>query len=244
MCCNVVREIGTGESTMRAAAYIRVSSTEQIQGTSLEVQEDQAIAYCALKGLSLVGVFSDPGVSGSVPLVHRPSGKKLVNLIDRGEVDCVILAKLDRGFRSASDCLVTLEHWQKQGVALHIIDLGGNSVDSKSPAGKFMLSVLAAAAEMERGMIQARCNAGREARRAVNGRIGEIPFGWTVVADGKTLVENPEEQEAIMLVRSMHHDGHSLRAIATELVRRGIPSKKGGSWSHKQVASLLQRKVA
>ena len=229
---------------MKAAIYTRVSSTEQIQGTSLEVQQEQATAYCQMKGLSLVAVCSDPGVSGSVPLAHRPGGRKLVDLIAQGEVDCVVLAKLDRGFRSASDCLNTVEAWQRESVALHIVDCGGGSVDTRSPMGKFMLSVLAATAEMERGMIQSRCNAGREVRRAVNGRLGEVPFGWAVTAAGKDLVENPEEQEAIALVRSMHQDGHSLRAIAAELVRRGIPSKKGGTWSHRQVASLLQRKAA
>ena len=59
--------------------------------------------------------------------------------------------------------------------------------------------------------------------------------------DGKILLPNEREQEAIRLVLSMHADGHSLRAIARELDQKGIASKKGGRWSHKQIQSILRQ---
>ncbi|MFZ5868556.1 MAG: recombinase family protein [Thermodesulfobacteriota bacterium] len=226
--------------TTKGAGYTRVSSTDQTDNTSLEAQRKQIESYCQLKGIDLVEVFSDPGVSGGKPLAHRPAGSRLVEKIRSKEVGCVILPKLDRGFRSASDCLTVIEQWQAVGINLHIVDLGGNSVDTTAPAGKFMISVLAAAAEMERGMIRERCNAGRRARKAAGERIGEVPFGWSLGPNGRTLVPNEKEQEARALIFSLHRSGHSLRSIAAELERRGIRTKKGGRWSHRQISSILR----
>jgi DNA invertase Pin-like site-specific DNA recombinase len=225
----------------RGAAYVRVSSLDQTENTSLDAQEEQVRAYAQLKGIELIEVFRDPGVSGGKPLAKRPAGRCLVGLIAQGKVNCVILPKLDRGFRSASDCLNVIEQWQSKGISLHIVDLGGNSVDTTSPAGKFMISVLAAAAEMERAMIQERCNNGRKVRKAAGQRVGEVPFGWDLAEDGKTLLPNEREQEAIRLVISMHADRQSLRSIARALDQKGIASKKGGRWTHRQVSSILRQ---
>lgn len=60
----------------------------------------------------------------------------------------------------------------------NIVDLGGSSIDTSSLSGRFMLTILSAAAEMERGMIRDRCNSGRRIKKAQGGRIGEIPFGF------------------------------------------------------------------
>jgi DNA invertase Pin-like site-specific DNA recombinase len=225
---------------MKALAYIRVSSQEQINGTSLRDQESRIMAYATLKGLEIVRIFSDPGVSGSIPLGKRPAGSEMIEALLNKVANHVIICKLDRGFRSASDCLTTLESWQKEGIRLHIIDLGGNAVDTASASGKFMLSVLAAAAEMERSMIKERCVAGRRARKLQGKCIGQLQFGFSLLEDGKTLTPNTAEQLVIAVILELHRAGLSLRAIARELGVRGYHSKKGGSWSHRQVASVIR----
>jgi DNA invertase Pin-like site-specific DNA recombinase len=101
--------------------------------------------------------------------------------------------------------------------------------------------VLVAASEMEKNRIRERCSEGRKARKAEGRRLGTIPFGWILHEDGKTLVANPQEQEAIRLTKSLHAEGHSYRAIAQELARRGVQGKQGGVWTHRQVASILKR---
>ena len=225
---------------MKALAYIRVSSHEQINGTSLADQEDRIMAYALLKGLQVVGIFSDPGISGSIPLGNRPAGSELIEALAHKVADHVIICKLDRGFRSASDCLTVLESWLKEGVSLHVVDLGGNAVDTASPSGKFMISVLAASCEMERGLIQERCNSGRRARKAQGRRIGEIPFGFSLGEDGKTLMLDRDEQGAITVIRELHCAGVSLRGIARELETKGYRTKKDKTWSHRQVASIIR----
>ncbi len=228
---------------MKAVGYARVSSSEQVRGTSIDGQHEAIRQYALMKGVELVGIFTDPGISGSQPLARRPEGMKLIESLDEGTAEAVIVVKLDRGFRSASDCLNNVERWERQGVALHIIDLGGNSVDTRSPAGRFMLTVLAGAAEMERGMIRQRCDEGRRARKAEGKRIGEIPFGYSLASDGKTLLENVGEQKTISLVWALRAAGHNLRQIAGELNRRGLPAKKGGKWHPQLVSNILKRRT-
>ncbi len=86
---------------------------------------------------------------------------------------------------------------KRKGVSLHILNLGGSTIDTSTPSGKFFITVMAGAAELERNLIRERCNEGRKIRKAQGCRIGEIPFGFSLAADGKTLVKCGEEQEAI-----------------------------------------------
>lgn len=226
---------------MKAVGYCRVSSREQVDGTSLASQEHMIRAYTAMKGIELVDVLVDAGVSGGKPLATRPEGSRLVALVESGDVQSIIICKLDRGFRSASDCLINVENWERANVSLHILNLGGTTIDTSTPTGKFFITVMAGAAELERNMINERCQEGRKACKAAGRRIGEVPFGWILDNDGKTLVPEATEQDALALVYSLRSEGHSLRAIATELNRRGFQPKKGrGVWSHGQVQSLLR----
>lgn len=227
---------------MRAIGYCRVSSQEQIEGTSLRSQDDAIRAYASMREVDLVDVLVDAGISGGAPLSSRPEGGRLVSMVESGAVEAVIVTKLDRGFRSASDCLNCVESWERRAVGLHILNLGGTTVDTSSPAGKFFITVMAGAAELERNLIRERCNEGRRARKQAGQRVGEIPFGYELDADGRTLRENPDEQEALSLIHTMRDAGHSLREIAAELNRRGFQTKKSrGQWTHGQVQSILRR---
>jgi site-specific DNA recombinase len=230
---------------MRAAAYMRVSSDGQVDNTSLDVQRGQIQAYSSLKGIELAAEFSDPGISGFKPIADRPEGAKLTALVESGAIEAVIIVKLDRAFRNTVDCLQSVEEWEARNVALHIVDLGGNSIDTTSPAGRFMLTVIAAAAEMERGIIRDRCNSGRRARMAQGCRGGEIPYGWDLESPiTKRLVKNPLEQNVIRDIVLLNEEGLSLRAISDELARRGLTSKKGGRWTPMQVSRIIKRNAA
>ncbi len=228
---------------MKAVGYCRVSSLDQTNGTSLESQKAQIEAYASMKGLELLDVLVDPGVSGSIPLSERPAGRELVKKLESGQAQAVIMCKLDRGFRSASDCLTTVEYWKEKGISLHILNLGGTTIDTGSPTGKFFLTVMAGAAELERNLIRERCIEGRRARKAEGKRIGEVPFGFRVEKDGKTLTTDYREQSVIQFIKNLAAKGRSYRAIADELNRRKIPTKKHGKWYHKQVAQILRRVV-
>jgi len=139
---------------MRAVAYVRVSTEEQAtEGISLEAQNHRVRAYCELRGLELVDIITDAGVSAGKPLARRDGGARLLHLIRRGEAVAVVAFKLDRLFRNCADCLTVTATWDRSGVALHLIDLGGQAVDTSTAMGRFFLTVMAGAAEMERGLV-------------------------------------------------------------------------------------------
>jgi DNA invertase Pin-like site-specific DNA recombinase len=226
---------------MKAYGYIRVSSADQIKGTSLDEQKRQIEAYATLREIDLLGVIVDPAIKGEIPIHLRPQGRLLVEAINSGAIDTVIICKLDRAFRSASDCLTMVEQWEKKNISLHILNISGQTVDTSSPMGKFFITMMAGAAELEKNLIKERCSNGREARRAEGKVIGGLPYGYTLGVDGKTLIKDPTEQEALTLIRDLKGQGHSLREIASQLNTRGYTAKKGGTWTFGQVQSVLRR---
>jgi DNA invertase Pin-like site-specific DNA recombinase len=193
-----------------------------------------------MKGIELTSTYIDGGVSGSIPLSERPEGKKLIDtLCGQTEPVCVVITKLDRGFRSASDCLNNIEMWEKMNIGLHILNLGGQTIDTSSSAGKFFLTVMAGAAELERNMIRERCNEGRKIRKSQGRRLGQIPFGFTVGQD-KVLIPDPMESKAVNRVHQLSSSKISYRKICKKLEDEGYKSRSG-NWNHHTIKSILQR---
>jgi DNA invertase Pin-like site-specific DNA recombinase len=226
--------------TNRAVGYVRVSTEEQAtQGLSIPAQEEAIVAYARMKGLELVEVIVDAGVSGGRPLGARPGGQRLLAMLAEGAATHVIALRLDRLFRNASDCLATVETWTRKGTTLHLLDVSGNSIDTSSAAGKFMLTILAAVAEMERNLIAERIRNVMSWKRR-NGKIfGHEPFGYA--RHGDALVPVEAEQRVLDLILELRARGYSLRKIAKTLEARGIPTKRGGRWAAATVRKLLAR---
>jgi len=231
---------------MKAIAYVRVSTEEQAtEGVSLDAQEATLRAYCTMRGLELAEVVIDAGVSAGKPLATRDGGAHLLDLVRRGKVQAVVTYKLDRLFRDASDCLQVTAAWDKAGVALHLVDLGGQSVDTSSAMGRFFLTVLAGAAELERNVIRERTAAAmayKATRREFTG--GQVPYGWTLGADGVHLVADEAEQAIIAAARTLREQGLSLRKVGEELQAEGMLPRSGGKWHAESVKNLLAAEVA
>lgn len=194
---------------MQVFGYARVSTSEQASnGESLDTQRRQIEAWATLKGWTVAEIYVEAGVSGSVPLAERPQGARLIERLGRGDV--VITPKLDRMFRSAADALGTLEELKGQGVALHMIDLGGDVC--ANGISKLVFTILSAVAESERDRIRERIRDVKRhlaAKGVYNG--GKRPFGWDVV-DGH-LVENSAEQVVLSRMHEMRGSGLSYAAI-------------------------------
>lgn len=224
---------------MRAIGYGRVSSYCQLKGTSLSEQKRAIELYAQRDDVELVDLVIDGNVKGEIPLEHRPCGRAIVDAINAGKVDVVVVTKIDRAFRSTSDCLINAERWEKLGVFLVILDYGGMLIDTRTPAGKFFLVMMAGAAEFEKNMIKERTASGRAARKAEGKSIGGVPFGFTKT-DDNILIPNEDEQNVISTVKAMKAEGISARQIANHLNNRGIMSKKGKIWQATQVIRILE----
>ena len=108
----------------------------------------------------------EAGVSGAVPFHERPEGGKLWGELRKG--DTLVAAKLDRMFRSASDCLAVVEAFKARGVILFLLDLNGGADDvSGNGIARLFLTIVAAFAEFERDRIGERIRATKRRRRRV-----------------------------------------------------------------------------
>jgi DNA invertase Pin-like site-specific DNA recombinase len=103
------------------------------------------------------------------------------------------------------------------------------------------LNLLLVVSQWEREVIAERTRQALQFKIKNGQRCGKIRFGFDLAGDGKTLIPNAGEQDAITLMTKLRSDGHTLRGIAAELSERGIPTKEGGPWTHTAVSRILRR---
>src|SRR5215470_14470121 len=199
-----------------AISYIRVSSEEQADsGLGLEAQRQRIAAYCTMKGLRLAKVFEDPGISGGKPLATRPAGSQLLAAAKKRKV-LVIVAKLDRLFRSVADAATVIADFDKRGIRLVALAEG---FDLRNPYGRAMAQMASVFAELERALIQERTRSAMDVKRSRGERIsGHAPYGWDF-GSGGLLLKNRREQRIIARMRRLRTAGMSFRGIATRLDR-------------------------
>jgi DNA invertase Pin-like site-specific DNA recombinase len=208
-----------------AIVYVRVSSARQAQeGLSLEAQERTLRASAELAGYQ-VSLFTDSGKSGK-SLSGRHGLRLALEELNAGRASALYVARLDRLARSVSDLLGIVDQAIKNNWRLVLMDLG---VDTATPHGRLVLSMLGSVAEFERGLISERQKDVHAERRSR----GDV---W-----GVTKGNLPEtSQEVRALVLELSNKGLSLRAICKELTMRQTPTTRGGlAWYPSTVRALL-----
>jgi DNA invertase Pin-like site-specific DNA recombinase len=155
---------------MRAAIYARVSTTGQGQSPEMQVRELRE--YCERRGWQIAGEYVDAGISGAKD--SRPELNKLMADAHRRRFDAVVVWKFDRFARSVSHLLRALETFNALGVAFVSLS---EQIDTSTPTGKMVFTVLGAVAELERSLIAERVRAGVRNARAKGKRLGRPPSG-------------------------------------------------------------------
>lgn len=222
-----------------AVLYVRVSTLDQAEnGVSLDAQGERLRAYATAQGLSVLAVLREEAISGTVPLSERPEGRKLVELVTGGKAAHVVALKLDRLFRSAVDALQTTAEWDRKGVALHLVDMGGQSLNTGSAMGRMMLTMLAGFAQFERDLTAERTKAALAHKRDSGTAYSPTPYGK--VREGDALRDDDAEQGIIARIRAMRERGLPLRRIADRLNGEGVRSKRGCAWYASTIAYILR----
>ena len=222
---------------MKLIGYVRVSSEGQADNTSLEDQQEKITAYCTALNHELVGLYKDVQSGGKSD--NRKGLQTAIADMLAGKADGLIVLKLDRLGRRASDVLTLIDkELQPNNKALIVIDM---NMDTSTPTGKLVLTMLAGVAEFEKSQINERTKNGKKARAKTsdyaNG--GQPKFGHK--ADNKNLVVDDKEQQIIDVIRRHHKSGKSQRQIAEYLNKQGILSKQGKQWSSTTVGRILDR---
>ena len=225
--------------------YTRVSTLDQAADnrTSLDEQERVIRGIAMVRGVDKmdVTIYSDPGISGAVPLRFRPEGKKLLAEMKAG--DTVVASKLDRMFRAASDALACAERMKEVGVDLVLVDMGADPVTGNGMA-KCFFTMAAAFAELERSTIAERMSSGKAAKKAKGGHTGgEAAYGLRIIGHGRdTKIEVDErEQEIVALVTRLRKRGESTRRIQFRLNKDGFKTRTGKEFQHIQIKRIIDR---
>lgn len=178
---------------MKTAIYARVSTVGN--GQSPEMQLRELREYCERRGWEIAGEYVDAGVSGAKD--SRPELNRLLADGHQRKFDAVVCWKFDRFARSVSHLLRALETFKALGV--EFVSLS-EQVDTSTPTGKMVFTILGAVAELERSLIAERVRAGLRNARAKGQRLGR-PM---VVVDRDRIVQ-------------LRAQGRSWHAIAAEL---------------------------
>jgi DNA invertase Pin-like site-specific DNA recombinase len=177
---------------MRAALYARVSTTNNGQDPLVQLRELRE--YCERRGWQVFGEYIDVGISGTKE--KRPELDRLLAEAYRRRFDAVVVWKFDRFARSVSHLLRALETFQSLGIEFVSLTEG---VDTSTPMGKMVFTVLGAVAELERSLIVERVKAGLRNARA-KGKVLGRP---------KTAVDNAK-------IRQLRASGATWREIASQ----------------------------
>ena len=203
--------------------YTRVSTAIQVDGYSLDAQKDKLRKYAEYQDMTVAEEFSDEGHSGK-NIKGRPEFVRMMEKIESGEdgVEYVLVFKLSRFGRNAADVLNSLQIMQDYGVNLICVEDG---IDSSKDAGKLMISVLSAVAEIERENIRTQTMAGRE-QKAKEGKWngGFAPYGYKL-ENGQLLIADDEVEVIRIIFDRYIHTNSGIRGVATYLNDNGYTKK-------------------
>ena len=202
---------------MRAALYARVSTTGQGQSPEMQVRELRE--YCERRGWQIASEYVDAGISGAKD--SRPELNRLIADAHRRRFDAIVVWKFDRFARSVSHLLRALETFNALGVAFVSLS---EQIDTSTPTGKMVFTVLGAVAELERSLIAERVRAGLRNARAKGKRLGRPRVNVDASRVGRLRAEGRTVREianALGVSRSLVHKTLANRASIDAAITRG-----------------------
>jgi DNA invertase Pin-like site-specific DNA recombinase len=222
-------------SPERVVGYVRASTEEQHLGP--DAQRRALQSWCERHGATLIAVFSDLGVSGAAPLEKRLGLLTALDALKREQAGVLLVAKRDRIARDVIISAMVERLAERNGAAITSADGNGNGA---TPEAQLMRNMIAAFADYERQLIRARTRAALGVKKARGERVGQIPFGSKLAADGVRLEMCFEEQAVIDDITWERRHGKTLKQITELLNTRGVRAR-GSRWHITSVRHILLR---
>jgi len=226
---------------IRIAVYIRVSTAEQAkEGYSIGEQTERLKKFCEAMDWSIYKIYTDAGYSGGN--TDRPGLREMIKDVESGEIDKVLVYKLDRLSRSQLDTLYLIE---KVFLAndTDFVSMNEN-FDTSTPFGRAMIGILAVFAQLEREQIKERMMMGKEARakegKWTGGKNVHIGYDYDLT-QGKLVINEYEAMQYRELI-DLFLKGTPIRSIERIFDLKGY-EHKNGKWSTKTIRDILLSKV-
>jgi DNA invertase Pin-like site-specific DNA recombinase len=219
------------------AAYTRVSTREQAEGSGLGTQRQKIRQWARLHDVENVELYEDAGASGGT--TDREALHQLLEDVENGDIETVVVYKADRLSRSLRDLLTLLDNrLEPNGVRFVSVT---EQFDTSTASGRLFLQMLGSFSEFERNVITERTTEGRRRKAEGGGHAcGSVPFGYRKT-DGGELEPDPDTAPIVRRIFRMRRRREmSLRAIAEELNAEGVPTQRGGDWHASTVRYILQ----
>jgi len=227
--------------------YSRVSTNKQ--DSSTEQQELMLQNFLSRKGITEFVNLQDSDVSGKMPIFKRPQGRELLNMKEGDTLVCVSHDRLFRNFRDGVDMI---DDWLKQDIKIYLLNISSDVAISFEDANvEMQLYFLMLFSHKEARTIAARTKDNMKFRKENGKTYSSAPYGYDnlgergsngKIVNGK-LIPNEREQVIISQIKAYRNHNLSLGKIAEDLNNRKIPSKKGGKWSAKTVADVINNSL-
>ena len=222
----------------RVAAYCRVSTQQEEQINSYEVQTRYYTEKInAEPKWKLVKIFADKGISGT-STKHRDEFNKMIRMCKRGKIDMIITKSISRFARNTVDCLKYIRMLRELNIDVYFEEQGIHSIEKGS---EFYITVYGSLAQSESENISAHVRWGKEQCA----KEGNVPFryqntlGYRKGTDGNPEIV-PDEAEIIRYIYQRFLAGDSYGVIKTALEEKGVSSPSGkGIWSYSTIRSIL-----
>lgn len=219
---------------MQVGIWIRVSTEDQARGESPKNHEHRARMYAELKNWKIVELYDLSGVSGKSVIDH-PEAKRMLADVASGKIKALIFSKLARLARNVRELLDISDHFQKYNANLVSLE---ESIDTSTPAGRLLFTVIGALAQWEREEISARVSASVPIRaRQGKPTGGKGPFGYMWV--DKQLVINPAEAPIVKELFNTFLETKKLITTARVMTEKGYRSRNGAKFCKTTVKRIL-----
>ena len=211
--------------------YLRNSDVKS--KNSVNVQLEQVENYCNQNNLKLDKVFVDKGISGTKS--DRTKYQEVVELINSGQVDTLIVLSLSRLSRSVKETCKVVEILKKTNT--NLISLKEN-IDMKTSMGKFFINVMSSIYELEVDMIRERTSDVLQSKKEHGKVYSKVPYGFT--RQGENLIINKYEKKVLDKMYRLKDTGNSYQKISDFLNRNNHQTKSGGVWNRNLVFNIMK----
>jgi DNA invertase Pin-like site-specific DNA recombinase len=215
---------------MKAFAYLRVSGKGQVDGDGFTRQLSAIKSYAAANDISIVKVFREEGVSGTIENMNRPAWQELMATLHSNGVRTIVIEKLDRLARDLMVQETAIADLKKNGFTL--VSVAEPDLMASDPTRVLMRQLMGAVAQYDKSQIVAKLRGARMRVKAKEGRCeGRKPFGYY---DG--------EREALKRIEALRNEGMGFDRIAVKLNAEGVPTRTGKPWHGIVVNRILTGK--
>jgi DNA invertase Pin-like site-specific DNA recombinase len=230
---------------MNVIGYLRVSTNEQAQsGLGLEAQQYAILDYAKKIGSEIIKIFTEDGLSGSLPISKRPALREALNTIKKGDV--LVVAKRDRLSRDVRVLMLIEDEIKKKKA--RIISTVGEGTESDNSSSILFRGMIDQFSQFERLRIGERTKDALHAKKLRRERIGHIPFGFkldencTQCSQEKEehLVVDQQEQKIIQEMLRLKSDKLSVRKIADMLNKNLFLNRGELLWNHMSIHRVMK----